>query len=134
MPGRVFHHIAFRVQHGPPDGERTLSECRLQPRSLVHEQAALHHHRCIQELGVHQEHDHLERCRQRRPTSWTREYHHCHRRGQPQGGRNPESDQVFNTMAGDINSRVASAPVRSGGRVGVQLDARLQCWGGGGCC
>ena len=57
MPGRVFHHIAFRVQHGPPDGERTLSEHRLQPRSLVHEQAALHHHRCTQELGVHREHD-----------------------------------------------------------------------------
>ena len=57
MPGRVFHHIAFRVQQGPPDGERTLSEYRLQPRSLVHEQAALHHHRCTQELGVHREHD-----------------------------------------------------------------------------
>ena len=31
MPGRVFHHIAFRVQHGPPDEERTLSEHRSHP-------------------------------------------------------------------------------------------------------
>ena len=97
MPGRVFHHIAFRVQHGPPDEERTLSEHRSHPGV-----SCTNKRHCI-----HREHDHLERCRQRRPTSWTREFHHCHRRGRPQGSRNPESNQaaperseVFNTMAG----------------------------------
>ena len=72
----------------------------------MHEQAALHHHRCTQELGVHREHDLLSVAGKDGP-SWIREFHHCHRRGQPQGCRNPESDQAalerseaFNTMAG----------------------------------